>query len=262
MRLLEQKLRWALLDKFGYPPSSGMSASDTAFGTTAATETVGWQSDPVDCRGQSFVDLQINALAGAAPAMLYAPSTTTGLGLIFVANAIGTGGNSIQITIATPSTTVGFLRTIVTTSNSIVITPQKGDTNASVAAAVNNDANAGALVQAYPWGWTGYGDMLTVPQDHPIDSAESDLVIALSITNLAGGAASGAQAGTLYVLGSASPNTLGYVSSSAWQVAVTGAGPFSVQMQNPPRWLVAVWVPTSGSVGQIIGAWNGRATAT
>ena len=204
MRLLEQRLRWATLNQFGYPPVQGMSADYAGFGipSTLGLGSVGWISDPVDCRGQPMVDLQFDALAGACPAMLFVPSTTTGLGLLFVANATGTGGNSIQITIATPSTVPGFLRTIVTTSDSIVISPQLGDTNASIAAAVNSDLHASPLVQAYAWGWQGYGDMLVVPQDHPTEAAEIDLVVAASITNLAGGAAAGAQAGTMYVYGS------------------------------------------------------------
>jgi hypothetical protein len=241
-----------------------MSAANVGFGLPSALGlgSTGWISDPVDCRGQSMVDLQISALAAACPAMLYVPSTTTGLGLLFVANATGTSGNSIEITFNTPSTVPGFLRTIVTTGSSIVVTPQLGDTNASVAAAINNDPNAGALVQAYPWGWQGYGDMLVVPQDHPTEATELDLVKAFTGTDLAGGAASGAQAGTLYVFGSNSPNTTGYSGSLAWQVAVGGTGTFQIQMLNPLRWLFAVWIPSSGSVGQIIGSWFGRASAS
>ena len=334
MRFLEAPLVWSKRKSFGYPPAlGGMSASVHAFGLPSGN---GWQSDPVDARGQISLSLEYNFSADAGTAMLYIPSTTTGLGLLAVATSPDVEGNEVQITVNAPA---GTTRGIVTTTDSVVISPAVGDNNANIAELVNGtqasttlvgaisatastipvastagfsptgtldindttgaveqiayvglgvvgglpaflgctggtagrmfaagasaalDNPASALVQLYPWGWQGYGDMTVVPQDNPTQGAEIDLVAAMSITSLAGGGTA-APAGALSLFGSNSPNDIGYdpVALANVVIGATGPGTLTVNPLNH-RWVVAKFVPSGASIGQVAGNWFGRASA-
>ena len=260
-------LSWATRSSFGTSnalagaqPVSGMSAAVANFGLAA-----GWQSDPIDCRGQVAISLELSALLAASPAMLLVPSATAGLGLLYVADTPGSGGDAIQITHGTPAAAPA-LRSVVTTVNSIVVTPAVGDNNAAIAALVNNDPNAGPLVTAYPWGWTGYGDQNWVPQNAPTEASEIDLVKALAITNLiggtdpVGGAVPPSQSAVVNLFGSTNPATLGYdLNTPLATVNLTTTATLNVK--EPPRWVVARLVPNGGSFGNVLGSWFGRAAS-
>ena len=337
MRFLDSPLVWSKRNQFGLPPAVGMSASVQSFGLAGSVN--GWLSDPVYARGQIGLSLEYNMVAGASTAMLYIPSATAGLGLLAVATSPGVEGNEVQITVNAPAAAPA-LRKIVTTGDSIVITPAVGDTNANIAELVNGtqastsmvgstsatagslavastagfsptgtlnindntgaveqityvglsiigglpafvgctggtagrtfaagasvtlDNPASALVQLVPWGWQGYGDMTVVPQDNPTQGAEIDLVQAMSITSLAGGAAAGAQTGALTLFGSNSPNDIGYDPVALANVVITGTGPGTLSV-NPLNhsWVAAQWIPSGTAVGQITGNWFGRAAS-
>ena len=138
MRFLEAPLVVSNRRGFGYPETPGFTAA-AGFGT--------WLSDPVDCRGQVSLTLEMASPQIASPAMLLAPSVTAGLGLLFVSQP-GSAQDAIQITISTPAA-APVQRSIVTTGNSIVITPQVGDINANIAELVNgtqaNTTTVGAI---------------------------------------------------------------------------------------------------------------------
>jgi hypothetical protein len=245
-----------------------MSAAVANFGLTA-----GWQSDPIDCRGQVAISLELSCLLAASPAMLLVPSATAGSGILYVADLPGSAGDNIQITHSAPLAAGSpTLHSVTTTSNSIVIAPNSTDTNASIAALVNNDAKAGALVTAYPWGWTAYGDSNWVPQNAPTEASEIDLVKALAITNLVGGCdnASGAglvpcsQSAVVTLYGSTSINPMGFDLNNPLVSGNLVAGVTNTLTLNasyPPRWVVARLVPNAGSFGNVVGSWFGRAAS-
>lgn len=257
-RYLDTTLRFAGgLTGFGLPAATGMSCAAAAFGLPVGN---GWQSDPVDVRGQVSLELDAVALPGASQAMLFVGSTATGLGLLFVANAAGTGGNAITIAITAPSS-MGYSAPSVV-SNAITLNPGTGMSNAALAYRTNSDANAGALVQAYPWGIRFYGDTSVVPQDRPIDMAELDVVASggLSTTNLAGGAGAPAQSGVLSLIGSGDGMNLALADPLA-TANVAGPGTYRLSVAAPPRFVVARFVPNAGSVGAMSGRMFARASA-
>lgn len=242
---------------FGNNPfNPGMSAAVQAFGVTGQN---GWQSDPVDVRGQISLTLEMQSLIGPSPAMLYVPSTTSGLGLLFVANAPGIAGNNLSITINAPA---GSYLPATISTNAITLNPALGMSNAALAYQTNNDPVAGPLVQAYPWGIQFYGDVTTVPQQRGLTAAEYDLVVALAQTPLAGGAAVGVPSGNITLLGSLDP-TKGFSSQNPIGAGVVGSGGPQIVTVNPQscRWAVAQFVPNVGSAGNVTGTWFGRSAS-
>lgn len=270
MRLIQAPL--SLSDLLALGRSNAIANTQPVQGLPAAAVTLnlasGWQTDPLDCRGLTSLSLELAILAAASPAVLYVPSATTGLGLLFAANLPGSAGDAIQVTISTPNATAGFIHTVVTTVNSIVINPAVGDTNSSIAALVNSDVHASPLVTAYVFGVQGYGDMTTYPQGDGTRAAQIDLVVAATIANLAGGAdTSGpskyAQSGTVTLYGSNQWNTLGIDTNAILASGEINASSatLTLQIKDPPRFVVAQFVPNAGSLGSILGDWHGRASA-
>jgi hypothetical protein len=339
MRFLEAPLAWSTMSQFG--ATGGFTAAVGNFGIPLPG-TSGWQSDPVDCRGQVSLSLEISALLAPSPAMLLIPSTTAGLGLLFVSKAANSAADAIQITISTPAAAPA-IRSITTTGNSIVIAPAVGDINATIASLVNggpaptnmampqvatastlnvistagfpasgtlvivdntgatesivyvgisatsfngcsggtsgNTFAAGAtvalynaaaqLVQAYPFGWQGYGDMTVVPQSDPTEGAQVDLVAAKSITNLIGGCDNAgellvpcSQSGVVTLYGSSDPKALGFDLNTPLASGNLATGKtITLNAINTPRFVMAQFVPNPGSFGSVQGRFFGRAAA-
>lgn len=255
-RYLHDALRLGLQTGFGINPfSPGLPASAAAFGIPGGG--LGWQSDPIDARGQIVVSLEISPIAASPQAMLFAPSATLGFGLLAAANAPGTGGNAISLAIDAPA---GDYLPPTIVGSAITLHPAAGMSNAALATQTNNDPNAGALIQLSTVGWSFYGDLTVALQDWGIQSAELDVVAALSATNLAGGAAAASQNAVVSIYGANDPST-GFDPSPLGQMNL-GATKGTIQVATlGKRYLVAQLAPNAGSVGNVLGTWFGHSAS-
>ena len=207
------------------------------------------------------VELAITAPNVLCPGMLIAPSTTSGFGLLFVANAPVSGnsyGNAISVTIDSPS---GSTTSITASGNAITIAPANGLTVGTLAQLVNANTHSAPLVTAYPWGWQANGIVDVSWQPNPLELVWADAVAALSQTSLAGGCAAGsaAQAGTISIYGSS--DAVNVSSNPLATQAISGVGTTQIALTSFPRFLQVQWVPSSGSVGLLFGQWDGRAAS-
>lgn len=239
---------------------------DASFGPASGVSSDWeWWSEPIDLGPVDNWSIQINPLTEAPIPMLFVPSTSDSpagkqsrIGILYVAKAAGV--STVTITHSAPS---GSATTVSVSTDDITVAPAAGATNETVAALVNQNASASALVTAYPVGWEPCGPILASFQSDIESLARQDVVLAFSKTALGNNAAAAAQSGTATLevsndlqnwLAAGDPNASASISAPGGTVTLTA--------QNDGRKAGRLhWKPNTGSLGQLSGLVSGKGAA-
>jgi hypothetical protein len=225
---------------------------------------IAWESSPFDMGEMDDISCTISALTETPVASLYIPSATgvaaggfvgSQMGLLWVAQTPGAGGNSISVTQNAPS---GSSTTFSVTTDAITISPALGLTNGQLCFLAQQKATVWALVKPFIMGWQPTGPVGNTFMAELLEGTRNDLVLAQTVLSLAGGAATAAVNGTLTLQGSDDlVNWQAFTDATATGVLTSSTSPLRLNSQRPGCGFVRLaWKPQTGSVGQLFADWT------
>lgn len=219
---------------------------------TGLPSAFNWNSNPFDISEQDDISLTASALSETPTAMLVVSSATAGIGLLYVAQTAGVGGNSISVTHNAP--TGSQPSTFAVVSSAITVSPATGASNEQVAMLAQQNAAVWALVKPFTYGWGPQGPVGFSFQAEFLEAARNDLLVAATVQNLVGGAANANVNGTLtlqlsddLVNWAPMSGISGSVSTGGTALRLSAAGANRTGA-GFARW---AWTATPGSVGQM-----------
>lgn len=208
-----------------------------------------WVSTPFDIGEMDSLSLTAQALAETPNGMLVVPSTTSGMGTMWVAQTAGS--TTVSVTVNAPS---GSTTSFSVLSSAITVSPAIGLTNAQLAMLAQQNASVWALAKPYVYGWGPVGPVGYSFQNEFLEASRNDLVTSFSQTTLFNGAATPAVSGTLTL--QLSDDLINWVPQSGVSGSVTSGGnPLRLNMsgssQTGANYAQWKWTHTPGSVGEI-----------
>lgn len=208
-----------------------------------------WVSTPFDIGELDSLSITAQALAETPVGMLVVPSTTSGMGTLWVAQT--PGSSSVTVTVNAPS---GSTTSFSVSGNDITVSPATGLTNGQLVFLAQQKSTVWALAKPYVYGWGPTGPVGYSFQAEFLEASRNDLVASMSKTSLLNGAASANVSGTLSV--QLSDDLINWVPLAGASGSVTtGGNPLRLSLsgsaQTGANYCQLAWTHTPGSVGEL-----------